>query len=161
MQVKYCPLGYEMTLSFEEKYTKRDRWRFVYFSSIVIVLGLQTGTQLERLHLNFDKILLFIYAWSYDIATSKYCKNELKNGHYAAVDFPKYMREACTWFVEKANSKIGGKGCALEIEIDQSFLPNKKIAKVECCLNHGYLVEYVLKQNTFLFVQLTTGSQKP
>ena len=48
--------------------------------------------------------------------------------HSAVVDFSSYMREVCTWFVEKMSvGEIGGDGCI--VEIDESLFSKRKANK--------------------------------
>ena len=123
MQVK-CENGHQINLALGPEGSRRDRLR-CKFRGCRKDIEIQTENWLEGSKLGLEKMLLFIYTWSQDLATISYCKNELGMNHSTAVDYNNYMREVCAWFIEKQSQKeIGGEGKI--VEIDESLFTRRK-----------------------------------
>ena len=121
MQVK-CENGHQMNLPLGPEGSRRDRWR-CKFRGCRKDIGIRTKIWLEGSKPGLDKMLLFIYTWSQDLATISYCKNELGMNHMNM-----NMREVCAWLIEKqSQQKIGGEGKI--VEIDESMFTRRKSNK--------------------------------
>jgi len=88
-------------------------------------VGVRVGNWLQGSRLPLDKIVHFIYCWSYKLSSVKFCERELLMAHGAVVDFNSYCREVCAWKMEQiSDAMIGGEG--LTVEIDESLFSRRK-----------------------------------
>ena len=87
-----CENGHQMLLALAPEGSRRDRWR-CKFRGCRKDIRTRTKTWLEGSKLGLGKMLLFIYAWSQDLATISYCKNEITMNHNTAIDYNNYLRE--------------------------------------------------------------------
>ena len=107
-----------MTLS-----TVSDRWR-CNARHCRQEIGLRKGTWLERSRMEFRTVILFIYCWSKNLATIKFCSEELSIGHTTAVDWKNFLREICAWRLLQTPTIVGGPG--LHVEIDETLISRRK-----------------------------------
>lgn len=87
-------------------------------------VGLRKGTWFEGSTLSFETAAIFIYAWSKEYATSKFCIDELKMSNNSIADWKNFLREICADYLIKNNKKIGGEG--MSVEIDESCFSKRK-----------------------------------
>ncbi|XP_039297793.1 uncharacterized protein LOC120354530 [Nilaparvata lugens] len=86
--------------------------------------SIRKGTFLEGTKLNFRKIVFFIYWWSKEMASVKFCEDELDINHNTRVEWCILMREVCTVNLMRNPLQIGGPGSA--VEIDESLFSRRK-----------------------------------
>ena len=103
-QQRLCYNGHQMTLS-----TVSDRWR-CNVRQCRQEIGLRKGTWLERSRMESRTVILFIYCWSQNLATIKFCTEELSIGHTIAVDWKNLLREICAWQLLQTPTIVGGPG---------------------------------------------------
>ena len=103
-QQRLCNNGHQMTLS-----TVSDRWR-CNARQCRQEIGLRKETWLERSRMEFRTVILFIYCWSKNLATIKFCSEELSIGHTTAVDWKNFLREICAWQLLQTPTIVGGPG---------------------------------------------------
>ena len=99
-----------MTLS-----TVSDRWR-CYVRQCRQEIGLRKGTWLERSRMESRTVILFIYCWSQNLATIKFCY-----GHTIAVDWKNFLREICAWQLLQTPTIVGGPGLPASLPAQSSF----------------------------------------
>jgi len=58
-------------------------------------LPVRKGTWLEGSRLEFRKVAMFIYCWSKQLTSIKFCDNELDIGKTCVIDWNNYLREVC------------------------------------------------------------------
>ncbi len=97
-----CSKSPQMTLS-----VVSDRRRF-YVWECGKEIGFWKGTWLEQSTMKSRVIVLFIYHWSKNLATSKLWSEKLSNGHTTAVDWKKFLRENCAWWLLQIPKIVGG-----------------------------------------------------
>ena len=117
-QQRLCNNGHQMTLS-----TVSDRWR-CNARQCRQEIGLRKGTWLERSRMEFRTVILFIYFWSKNLATIKFCTEEVSIGHTTAVDWKNFLREICAWRLLQTPTIVGGPG--LHIEINETLISRRK-----------------------------------
>lgn len=117
---KQCTNGHDMNLHLSKK---NDRWR-CKIRECREDHGLRKGTWLENSRIDFDVVVFFIYSWSQNMATIKFCERELGMSHCTTVDWCNYLREVCAWTLLNNPIKIGGPG--LTVEIDESLFSRRK-----------------------------------
>ena len=117
-QQRLCSNGHQMTLS-----TVSDRWR-CNARQCRQEIGLRKGTWLERSRMEFRTVILFIYCWSKNLATIKFCWEELSIGHTTAVDWKNFLRDLGAWRALQAATIVGGPG--LRVEIDETLISRRK-----------------------------------
>ena len=89
-QDRVCSNGHPMQLSFGNQ----NRWRCRIRGSRE-ERGLRTNIWLEGSRLSIRKIVLFMYAWSYEMTSIDFCQRELGIEASAVIDWKNYLREAC------------------------------------------------------------------
>ena len=85
---------------------------------------LRKGTWLKRSRMEFRTVILFIYCWSKNLATVKFCTEKLSIGHTTAVDWKNFLREICAWQLLQTPTIVGGPG--LHVEIDETLISRRK-----------------------------------
>ena len=103
-------------------YEKKNLGKFIpqwRCSSCHSQKGVRAGTWLDPSKLPLVTIIEFIYWWSRENTSMKFCEFELGMNHNTTVDWSMYMREVCANFILQHQGMIGGYG--LHVEIDESF----------------------------------------
>ena len=76
-QLKHCPNGHGMLLrTADDQLSRRGRWR-CKIRGCLVDHTLRTKVWRSGSGMGIDKIRMFIYAWSTDVATIYYGKNQL------------------------------------------------------------------------------------
>jgi len=115
-----CSNGHDMKLSF----SKSPRWR-CYVKSCRQEKCVRVDNWLSGSKLKLETIVHFIYCWTRELTSVKFCMEELEMANHAVVDYNNYLREVCAWKMSViSNSEIGGVG--LHVEIDESLFSRRK-----------------------------------
>lgn len=101
----------------------RDRWRCRQRQCREDI-PVRKGTWLEGSRLEFRKVVMFIYCWSKQLTSIKFCDNELDIGKTCVIDWNNYLREVCANTLIQNPIVIGGPG--LHVEIDESMFARRK-----------------------------------
>ena len=102
---RICKKKHEMTLSFGAQ----SRWRC---NKCRTEVGLRVGNWLEGCRLPLVTIVRFIYGWSFEYTSGRWCKRELNINEDATVDWNNYLRKICAnSLLQRPRTKIGGKSC--------------------------------------------------
>jgi len=109
-----------MTLSSTDR---QDRWRCRQ-GACQQDIPVRQGTWLEGSRLSYRQIVLFIYCWSKELTSIKFCENELEIGKGAVVDWNNYLREVCANTLLINPVVIGGPNTT--VEIDESLFTHRK-----------------------------------
>ena len=115
-----CDNGHRMELKLSDR---EDRWRCGR-RDCRQQKQLKSGTWLEGSHLSYSSAILFIYCWSKEYTTVKFCEDELNIRHCAVVDWNNYLREICAQALLAQPVRIGGPN--LTVEIDESLFVRRK-----------------------------------
>ena len=117
---RVCSKGHDMRL---EVTSHHARWRCDK-STCRVTIGCRAGTWLQNSRLPLRKVVLFIYCWSRELTSIKFCNNELDMSPPAVVDWNNYLREVCADQLLKHPMAIGGPGC--DVELDESLFSRRK-----------------------------------
>nr|XP_027203037.1 uncharacterized protein LOC113796938 [Dermatophagoides pteronyssinus] len=113
-----CDQNHQMKLSFCDGV----RWRC---NSCRTKKSIRKGTWFESSRLSFLSALRFIYGWSQEMTSVKWCEKQLNMNHNTVVNWNNYMREVCVKVLAQRNqNKIGGPGKI--VEIDESLFTKRK-----------------------------------
>ena len=66
--------------------------------------------------LSYRQVILFIYCWSKELTSIKFCKDELYISKCAVIDWNMYMREVCADSLLRNPVIIGGPNTIVEID---------------------------------------------
>ncbi len=88
-----CANGHSMTLKVTDQ---KERWRCT-LRTCREEKPLRPGTWLQGSRLPFRTVVLFIYFWSKDMASVRFCEDELDINHATVVDWTGHLREVCAW----------------------------------------------------------------
>ena len=91
---------------------------------IVEEIQIRQGTWLEGSRLSYRQIILFIYCWSKELTSIKFCEEELDMGKNAVIDWNNYLREVCADTLINNPVIIGGPN--MTVEIDESLFSRCK-----------------------------------
>ncbi|CEF70351.1 Transposase, ISXO2-like domain-containing protein [Strongyloides ratti] len=117
---RICPNGHQMKLYMGQ----RNQWN-CNKRPCLKKIGLKHGTWFTDLKLDFVIAVRFIYCWSKELVSIKFCEEELGMSHDTTVKWCNYMREVCAASLERENSgKIGGEGRI--VEVDESLFTRRK-----------------------------------
>ena len=116
---KMCRNGHPMNLTFEG----RIRWR-CRIRGCRQEVSLRVDNWLEGSKLPIRTIVLFIYCWSFDMSTIKFCERELGMSSNSVVDWSNFLREVCASHLLANPQVIGGPN--LTVEIDESLFTRRK-----------------------------------
>lgn len=116
---KICSNGHDMKLSIGSQ----PRWRCRKRQCREEV-GIRVGTWYFNSKMPFQKSIFFIYWWSKELSSLKFCKSELNINPSTTVDWNNYMREVCFWKIQQNGNEIGGNN--LTVEIDESLFSKRK-----------------------------------
>ncbi|XP_035224743.1 uncharacterized protein LOC118197352 [Stegodyphus dumicola] len=87
--------------------------------------SIRKGTWFESSRLSVLKCLRFIYGWSEELTSVKWCEKQLEISHGTVVDWNNYMREVCVdSLLKRQQRKIGGPG--MIVEVDESMFTKRK-----------------------------------
>lgn len=118
---RFCRNGHAMKLYVGGHETK---WR-CNISNCRQSIRIKSGTWLEGCHLDLRDIILFIYCWSQEYNSIKFCKKELNiNCNHTIVDYSNFLREVCAAKLLHNPIMIGGPG--LHVQIDESLFVRRK-----------------------------------
>lgn len=120
---RMCRQNHVMTLDIQF-----DRWRCKQRSCRQDI-GLRKDTWLQDSRLEFRTIVFFIYAWSKELTSIKFCTEELNMSSNSIVDWNNFMREVCAHHLLRNRKKIGGEG--MHVEIDESLFSRSKYNRGE------------------------------
>jgi len=88
-------------------------------------VSVRNNTWFEHSRLSFVTVLRFIFAWSQELTSIKWCEQNLKINKNTVIDWNNYLREVCVLNIEARNQgKIGGRGKI--VEIDESLFSKRK-----------------------------------
>uniref|UniRef100_A0A914GNV4 ISXO2-like transposase domain-containing protein n=1 Tax=Globodera rostochiensis TaxID=31243 RepID=A0A914GNV4_GLORO len=102
----------------------------VYYTNNVFVgacrayQGLQVDTWFDPSKLDVHTILKFIYWWSQELMSIKFCEKELGIGNNSVIDWCMFLREVCANYVFQQQQQIGGPGYT--VEIDEALFTKRK-----------------------------------
>ena len=103
---RLCQKKHEMKIYFEKTET---RWH-CNKSACRTKTSIRNGNWLMGSTLTFAVIVRFIYGWSYEYTSGKWCERELGIDKGTAVDWNNYMREVCIHaLLQRPRKKIGGR----------------------------------------------------
>lgn len=85
---------------------------------------LRQGTFFANSRLDFRTAICFIYLWSKEYTSVKFCKEELGMSHCTCVDWNSYMREVCQHHLLATPAVIGGPN--LHVEVDETCFTKRK-----------------------------------
>lgn len=117
---RVCAQGHNMSLHLADS---RDRWR-CNLRQCRTSISLRKGTWLENSKLPLDTFVLFVYCWSQEYTTTKFCSKELNMSLHTITDWKNYLREVCANSLLQTPVKLGGPG--LTVEIDESCFTKRK-----------------------------------
>ena len=116
-----CFNNHNMTLSLG--IDGKDRWR-CRSRNCELDIPLRKGTWLENSHLSFKDVVLFLYCWSHELTSIKFCERELRISSQTIVDWNNFLREICALSLLAIPTIIGGNG--LTVEVDESLFSKRK-----------------------------------
>ena len=118
---RFCPNGHSMNLYFPN--TKAPLWSCRQ-ANCRVSSSLRSGTWFDNSRIPFVTALRFIYCWSNEMTSIKFCEHQLDMSHNTTVDWCSYMREVCFLKLEQNPNKIGGPNTI--VEIDESMFTRRK-----------------------------------
>jgi hypothetical protein len=140
-----CENGHKMNLCIGDRVFWREFYLFVglWFIYSKIYIGYQKtsecytkpcnnkrlsarkGTWFDGSKVSFLNALRFIYAWSHELTSIKWCDQHLQMCNQATMNWNASLREICYASLEtREKRKIGGIGCSVEIE--EAFFTKRK-----------------------------------
>lgn len=88
-------------------------------------IGIRSGSWFSNTRLPFLKMLRFIYCWSEELTSVKWCDKQIGIVIGTCVDWNNYMREVCVAVMTSQDKKlIGGENKI--VEIDESLFTKRK-----------------------------------
>ena len=102
---------------------KGDRWRCTR-NRCKTEFGLRKGTWLENSSLPLRKVILFLYAWSREMTSIRYCEHDLGVSAKTTIDWNNMVREVCAMDLLANPVVIGGPGRT--VEVDESLFSRRK-----------------------------------
>jgi transposase-like protein len=118
--LRMCRNHHPMVVKLSER---QDRWRCNRRQCREDV-PVRQDTWLQGSKLTYRKIILFVYCWSQELTSIKFCDNELDIKKSAVVDWNNYLREVCAFVLLNNPVVIGGPGTT--VEIDESLFTRRK-----------------------------------
>ncbi|XP_029649232.1 uncharacterized protein LOC115222964 [Octopus sinensis] len=79
-------------------------------------ISVRRGTWLEGSTLPLKTVVLFLYAWSKELTSIRFCIEELGINHGTAVDYNSYVREICAEDLLRHPVQIGGPGKTVDLD---------------------------------------------
>lgn len=114
-QQRMCNNGHHMTLSLSDR---EDRWR-CRRRACNEQKQLKADTWFHGSHLSYRDATLFIYCWSQELTSIKFCERELNISPATVVDYNNYLREVCAHHLLTNPRRIGGPNTTVEIDESQ------------------------------------------
>lgn len=102
--VRMCRNQHAMTLRLTDR---KDSWRCDLRTCREEVV-LRKGTWLEGSHMSYRQIILFIYCWSKQLTSIRFCEEELDVSKTMVIDWNNYLREVCANSLINNPLVIGG-----------------------------------------------------
>ncbi|KFD68684.1 hypothetical protein M514_19127 [Trichuris suis] len=99
-----------------ERNGKAPRWRRCRKAECKTEVSLRTGTWFEGLKLDFRTAVLFIYSWSNDYCSTKFCSKELGLSTNCSVSWKRLLREVAAESLLSNPLVIGGPNCTVEVD---------------------------------------------
>lgn len=118
--VRRCANNHNMILSLNNR---QDRWR-CHHTNCRHDIPVRQGTWLQGSRLTYRQIILFIYCWSKELTSIKFCECELDISQQAVIDWNNYLREVCANTLVQNPVIIGGRNTT--VEIDESLFTRRK-----------------------------------
>jgi len=117
---RVCKNGHGMSLSLGAQV----RWRCGK-KECRSEVKMRIGNWLEGSRISFVTAIRFIYCWSTEMTSIKFCERELDIGDETTMDWNNYLRCVCVAYLTgKPKRAIGGEG--EEVEIDESLFTKRK-----------------------------------
>lgn len=117
---RVCSKNHAMVLSLTDVH---ERWRCSR-RGCRETIHVRRDTWLQGSRLSFRQVILFIYCWSKDLTSIKFCESELGISKSAVIDWNMYMREVCADNLLRNPVVIGGPNTI--VEIDESLFTRRK-----------------------------------
>lgn len=117
---RMCSNNHVMTLSLTDTH---DRWRCSRRECREDI-PVRMNTWLQGSKLSFRQVILFVYCWTKELTTIKFCENELEMSKLAVIDWNMYLREVCADTLLRNPVAIGGPNT--NVEIDESLFTRRK-----------------------------------
>ncbi|KFD63846.1 hypothetical protein M514_23994, partial [Trichuris suis] len=114
-QQRLCTRGHAMKLTVERN-GKAPRWRRCRKAECKTEVSLRTGTWFEGLKLDFRTAVLFIYSWSNDYCSTKFCSKELGLSTNCSVSWKRLLREVAAESLLSNPLVIGGPNCTVDVD---------------------------------------------
>lgn len=108
-------------------------------------IPLRKDTWLEGSRLSYRQIILFIYCWSKELTSKRFCESELEMSKECVVDWNNYLREVCADTLIKNPFVVGGQNKTGEIVYSVCLLDGRTLLIVSY-QNSGCLAVFVGKQ---------------
>ncbi|KFD63907.1 hypothetical protein M514_23898 [Trichuris suis] len=99
-----------------ERNGKAPRWRRCRKAECKTEVSLRTGTWFEGLKLDFRTAVLFIYSWSNDYCSTKFCSKELGLSTNCSVSWKRLLREVAAESLLSNPLVIGGPNCTVDVD---------------------------------------------
>lgn len=116
--IRKCPKGHEMRLNIDQ-----SMWRCLK-TTCRTNINIRKGTWLENSKLPLSTIIFFIFSWSREYTSIKFCQEEFGMGRASIVDWNNFLREVCANTLLSNPTVIGGEGCT--VEVDESVFSRRK-----------------------------------
>lgn len=88
-------------------------------------VNIRNGNWFSKSRIPFTTAVRFIYGWSHEMTSIKWCEQQFNLSENTVIDWNNYLREVCAMAIEnKQQGKIGGPG--LIVEIDESLFSKRK-----------------------------------
>lgn len=117
---RMCSKNHAMILCLTDTH---DRWR-CRRQECREDIPVRRNTWLQGSKLSFRQIVMFVYCWSKELTSMKFCESELEISNPTAIDWNMYLREVCADTLLRNPVKIGGPGTT--VEIDESLFTRRK-----------------------------------
>lgn len=117
-QVRLCGKGHPMSLDLN-----RLRWR-CRKRECNQDIGVRVGSWLEGTKLSFQCIVEFIYAWTHEWSSHKWCFEQLGMQDQQVVEWNQKMRKVCEEKQTRSPVLIGGRG--FHVQVDETLWSKRK-----------------------------------
>lgn len=109
---RICSNGHNMSLYVtDDRIYWRCNLRSCRGSGTKKLVRMRVGNWFEGSRISFVTALRFMYCWSWEFTSSKFCDRELGMNKDTTVDWSSYMREICAYYLlNKPEKMIGGDG---------------------------------------------------
>jgi transposase-like protein len=117
---RMCSNNHVMILSLTDTH---DRWR-CRRRECSEDIQVRSNTWLEGSKLSLRQVVLFLYCWSKELTSIKFCESELDISKSTVIDWNMYLREVCADTLLRNPVVIGGPNTI--VEIDESLFTRRK-----------------------------------